>query len=69
MVAKKNKLFLHMRAGKEYTAKQIKNMFNFANLNRVYDTIYDLRNEGHRIYLNERKNSKGEVTNKYRMAV
>jgi hypothetical protein len=69
MVAKKTKLFELMSNGKEYTAKQIKTRFKFANLNSVYDTIYDLRNEGHRIYLNAGKNSKGEAINKYRMAV
>ena len=49
--------------GEELTAKQIANRFNVAN---PYDTVYTLRMEGYTIYLNERTNSKGRVTQKYR---
>lgn len=49
--------------GEELTAKQIANRFNVAN---PYDTVYTLRMEGYPIYLNERTNSKGRVTQKYR---
>ena len=49
--------------GEQLTARQIAARYKLAN---PYDAIYTLRKEGYPIYLNERKNSKGEVTNKYR---
>ena len=49
--------------GKELTAKQIASRFNVAN---PHNTIYELRREGFSIYLNDYKDSKGRVTQKYR---
>lgn len=49
--------------GEELTAKQISARYDVAN---PHDTVYQLRMQGYPIYLNERKNSKGEVTMKYR---
>lgn len=47
----------------ELTAKQIAARYNVAN---PYDAIYQIRNQGYAIYLNECVNSKGYVTLKYR---
>ncbi len=49
--------------GEELTAKQIAARYNVAN---PYDTVYALRMEGWSIYLNQRTDSKGRVTHKYR---
>jgi hypothetical protein len=49
--------------GEELTAKQISSRYNAAN---PHDTIYQIRNQGYAIYLNERTDSKGRVTKKYR---
>lgn len=48
----------------ELTAKQIAARYNIAN---PHDTIYTLRMEGYPIYLNQRTDSKGRVTHKYRL--
>ncbi len=48
----------------ELTAKQIAARFNVAN---PYDAIYSLRQEGFPVYLNNRTNSKGRATRKYRL--
>lgn len=50
--------------GEELTAKQIAARYNVAN---PYNTIYTLRMEGYPIYLNQRTDSKGRVTQKYRL--
>lgn len=49
--------------GEELTAKQISSRFNVAN---PHDVVYNLRMEGYPIYLNQRTDSKGRVTQKYR---
>ena len=49
--------------GQQLTAKQNSARFNVAN---PHDTVYTLRMEGYPIYLNQHKDSKGRVTNKYR---
>jgi hypothetical protein len=49
--------------GEELTAKQIAARYNVAN---PHDTVYKLRMEGWSIYLNQRVDSKGRVTQKYR---
>lgn len=46
----------------ELTAKQIAARYNVAN---PYDAIYRIRQEGYAIYLTERVDSKGRVTQKY----
>lgn len=49
--------------GEELTAQQIKTRYGVAN---PHDAIYQIRQMGYAIYLNERKNSKGETVSKYR---
>lgn len=49
--------------GEELTAKQIASRYNVAN---PHDVVYNLRMEGYSIYLNQRTDSKGRVTQKYR---
>lgn len=53
-----------LKNGEELTAAQIKARFAVGNPHEVVRT---LREKGHAIYLNERTNSKGEVTQKYRL--
>jgi len=53
-----------LMTGEELTAKQISARFGIANARA---TISALRSEGYAIYLNERKDTKGRVTNKYRL--
>lgn len=48
----------------EMTAKQISARFSVAN---PYDAVYSLRQEGFPVYLNNRQDSKGRATRKYRM--
>lgn len=52
-----------VRNGEELTAKQIASRFNIAN---PHDAVYDLRQNGYAIYLNEHEDSNGRVTKKYR---
>lgn len=49
--------------GEELTASQIKTRYGVAN---PHDAIYQIRQMGYAIYLNERKNSKGETVARYR---
>lgn len=49
--------------GEELTAQQIKTRYGVAN---PHDAVYQIRQMGYAIYLNERKNSKGETVGKYR---
>lgn len=53
-----------LQTGRELTAKQIASSFKIASPSKV---ISKLRSVGYPIYLNERKDSKGRVTNKYRL--
>jgi hypothetical protein len=53
-----------LQAGRELTAKQIAASFKIASPTSV---IAKLRSVGYPIYLNERKDTKGRVTNKYRL--
>ena len=50
--------------GEELTAKQIGARFGAKSPGRV---VGYLREQGHCIYLNERKNAKGDVKHKYRL--
>ena len=52
------------RNGEELTASQIRARFGAGN---PHDIVRSLREKGYAIYLNERTNSKGEVTQKYRL--
>ena len=49
------------RNGEELTASQIRARFGAGN---PHDIVRSLREKGYAIYLNERTNSKGEVTQK-----
>lgn len=49
--------------GEDLTANQIKTRYGVAN---PHDAIYQIRQMGYAIYLNERKNSKGETVARYR---
>ena len=51
-------------SGEELTASQIRSRFGAGN---PHDVVRVLREKGYAIYLNERTNSKGEVTQKYRL--
>jgi hypothetical protein len=53
-----------LQNGEELTAKQISSRFSVAN---PHDVVYQLRNQGYCIYLNEKRNSKGDVKGKYRI--
>lgn len=50
--------------GEELTAKQISARYGVAN---PHNTVYTLRMEGYPIYLNQRTDSSGRVTQKYRL--
>jgi hypothetical protein len=52
------------RNGEELTASQISARFGAGN---PHEIVRNLREKGYAIYLNERTNSKGEVTLKYRL--
>jgi predicted transcriptional regulator len=53
-----------LQNGEELTAKQIAARYGAKN---PHDVVYNLRNQGYCIYLNEKRNSKGEVVAKYRI--
>ena len=62
---KTQRLVETLQNGDELTAKQIKARFGIANPTA---TISDLRlRSGFAVYANERKDTKGRVTTKYRM--
>jgi hypothetical protein len=62
-MSKKTKLLKTLRNGRELTANQIAANYGASN---PYDLIYRLRQDGERIYMNQRTNSKGAVLLKYR---
>lgn len=64
-MTQKEKLAQAFTAGRELTAKQIKNFFGIASPHKV---VSNLRlQDGMAIYLNKRVDSKGRVTQKYRL--
>ena len=64
-VTKTTRLIEALQNGEELTAKQIKARFGIANPTA---TISDLRlRSGFAVYANERKDTKGRVTTKYRL--
>jgi hypothetical protein len=63
-MSKTESVLTALKNGEELTASQIKSRFGVA---KPHNVICDLRAAGHAIYLNERVNSKGEVTTKYRL--
>jgi len=63
-VTKVEKLFEALvERGEQLTAAQITSRYGIAN---PHDAVYQIRRMGYAIYLNERKNSKGETVGKYR---
>lgn len=63
-MSKTNMLLEAFKNGEELTANQISARYGIRN---VYDAVYNLRMQGYAIYLNERKNARGETVNKYRL--
>jgi len=63
-VTKVEKVFTALvERGEELTAQQIKTRYGVSN---PHDAVYQIRQMGYAIYLNEKKNSKGETVGKYR---
>jgi hypothetical protein len=63
-MTKTDSLLAALRKGEELTVAQIRHRFNAGN---PHEVVRKLREQGHAIYLNERTNSKGAVTQKYRL--
>jgi hypothetical protein len=63
-MTKTDSVLAALQNGEELTAAQIRSRFSVGN---PHEVIRSLREAGHAIYLNERKNSKGELTAKYRL--
>ena len=63
-MTKTDSVLAALQNGEELTAAQIRSRFGAGN---PHEVIRSLREEGYAIYLNERTNSKGEVTQKYRL--
>ncbi len=64
-VTKTTRLIEALQNGEELTAKQIKARFGIANPTA---TVSDLRlRSGFAVYANQRKDTKGRVTTKYRL--
>jgi len=61
-VPARERLLGTLETGANLTSKQIRNRFRVAN---PYDLVYRLRNDGYRIDLEERVNSKGSTKNFY----
>lgn len=53
-----------LRTGEELTARQIEARLGVTSARGL---VHTLRSQGHAIYLNRRTNSKGTVTQKYRL--
>ena len=63
-MTKTNRVLEALQNGEELTAKQITARFGAANPHRV---VHYLREQGYCIYLNQKRNSKGDVKAKYRI--
>lgn len=59
-----NRLLNALRSGEELTARQIEARYSVASGRGL---VYNLRSQGYAIYLNRRVNSKGVMTQKYRL--
>lgn len=64
MMNQKQRILKSLRAGNEFTSKEIGAYFNVASPTKV---ISELRREGHAIYLNKKTDTKGRVTHQYRL--
>lgn len=63
-MSQKEKVLNVLQNGRQVTAKQLASEFKIASPRKV---ISLLRQEGHAIYLNKHTDTKGRVTQKYRM--
>ena len=63
-MTKTDSLLAALQKGEEFTVAQIRSRFGAGN---PHDIVRSLREKGFAIYLNERKNSKGEIVSKYRL--
>jgi predicted transcriptional regulator len=63
-MTKTQKVLTAFQEGQELTAKQIAARYSVGNPGRV---VHYLRNQGYSIYLNKKVDTKGRVTNKYRL--
>jgi predicted transcriptional regulator len=63
-MTKTESLLAALQNGEEFTVAQIRARFGTGN---PHEAIRSLREKGFAIYLNDRKNSKGEVVTKYRL--
>ena len=63
-MTKTDSLLAALRTGEELTVAQIRHRFGAGN---PHEVVRKLREQGHAIYLNERKNSRGEIVSKYRL--
>jgi hypothetical protein len=63
-MTKTDSLLAALRTGEELSVAQIRHRFGAGN---PHEVVRSLREQGHAIYLNERKNSKGETVSKYRL--
>ena len=59
-----DRLLTTLRSGTELTAKQIASRFR---ISQPYDLVYRMRENGFRIELVERTNSKGQTKNFYKL--
>jgi hypothetical protein len=64
VMTKTDSVLKALLSGEELTASQIRSRFAVGN---PHEVVRVLREKGYAIYLNERTNSKGEVTQKYRL--
>jgi predicted transcriptional regulator len=64
LMSKQNTLLSNLKAGREFTAKQIKGSFGIAH---PASAIRNLREQGYCVYSNAAKLSDGTKTTKYRL--
>lgn len=63
-MTQKQRILRSLKAGKEFTAKELSAYFNAGSPTKI---ISELRREGHAIYLNKRVDTVGRVTHQYRL--
>lgn len=64
MDSKTTRLLAALKSGECLTAKQIASRYGAGN---PHELVRQLRTEGYSIYLNDAKNGRGEVVQKYRL--
>lgn len=63
-MSKTERVLEAFKKGEELTTSQISARWKIVN---PRDVVYNLRRQGYPIYLNEKKNSRGEISMKYRL--